>query len=104
MATATPEPTQPPIEVDEISDTDSAIDFRSLASSTTSIGSSILKSREENGRTYHAYKDGKYVYPDDENEKDRLDRKLCFLFLFLSFKIFPYALRSILHFHSPSYT
>jgi hypothetical protein len=28
----------------------------SLASSTTSINSSILKYREENGRTYHAYK------------------------------------------------
>lgn len=27
-------------------------------SSTTSIGSSILKYRQENGRTYHAYKDG----------------------------------------------
>jgi hypothetical protein len=28
----------------------------SIASSTTSINSSILKYREENGRTYHAYK------------------------------------------------
>jgi len=27
-------------------------------SSTTSIGSSILRYRQENGRTYHAYKDG----------------------------------------------
>jgi len=45
----------------------------SFSSSTTSIGSSILRSRQENGRTYHAYKEGKYVFPDDENEKDRLD-------------------------------
>jgi hypothetical protein len=30
----------------------------SFASSTTSIGSSIMRHREENGRTYHAYKDG----------------------------------------------
>ncbi|KAH6714744.1 S-adenosyl-L-methionine-dependent methyltransferase [Leptodontidium sp. MPI-SDFR-AT-0119] len=43
------------------------------ASSTTSIGSSILKYREENGRTYHAYKDSQYVLPSDENELDRLD-------------------------------
>jgi hypothetical protein len=28
----------------------------SIVSSTTSISSSILKYREENGRTYHAYK------------------------------------------------
>lgn len=35
---------------------DSAYDGDSVASSTTSIGSSVLKYREENGRTYHAYK------------------------------------------------
>lgn len=37
-------------------DNDSAYDAESLASSTTSISSSVLKFREENGRTYHAYK------------------------------------------------
>ncbi|KAL3419538.1 methyltransferase domain-containing protein [Phlyctema vagabunda] len=74
-------------EADDYSDRDSA--FASLgASSTTSIGSSILKYREENGRTYHAYKEGKYPLPNDEvsppligldvaniekGEKDRLD-------------------------------
>jgi hypothetical protein len=36
-------------------DNDSSLGLE-LASSTTSIGSSILKYREENGRTYHAYK------------------------------------------------
>lgn len=35
---------------------DSAIDSGSVNSSTASIASSILKYREENGRTYHAYK------------------------------------------------
>ncbi|KAH9204207.1 S-adenosyl-L-methionine-dependent methyltransferase, partial [Leptodontidium sp. 2 PMI_412] len=43
------------------------------ASSTTSINSSIMKYREENGRTYYAYKDCKYQYPNDETENDRLD-------------------------------
>jgi len=42
-------------------------------SATTSLSSSILKYREENGRTYHAYKDGKYYWPNDERENDRLD-------------------------------
>jgi hypothetical protein len=42
-------------EPDEYED-DSGIDDASLASSTTSIGSSVMKYREENGRTYHAYK------------------------------------------------
>jgi SAM-dependent methyltransferase len=54
-------------------DNDSALGDDNPADSTTSIGSSILKYREENGRTYHAYKDGKYPLPNDEPEMDRLD-------------------------------
>ncbi|KAF9773096.1 hypothetical protein IL306_009139 [Fusarium sp. DS 682] len=42
-------------------------------SSTSSLTSSILKYRQENGRTYHGYKDGQYVMPNDEQEQDRLD-------------------------------
>lgn len=38
-----------------------------------SVTDSIYDYREENGRTYHAYKDGKYLLPNDEREKDRLD-------------------------------
>ncbi|KAF6802330.1 methyltransferase domain-containing protein [Colletotrichum musicola] len=34
---------------------------------------SLLDYREENGRTYHRYKDGKYNLPNDERENDRLD-------------------------------
>ncbi|KAL2214479.1 S-adenosyl-L-methionine-dependent methyltransferase [Sarocladium strictum] len=33
----------------------------------------ILAYRQENGRTYHAYKDGTYVLPNDESENQRLD-------------------------------
>jgi len=52
---------------DEFDDADSALgeDDEDL-SSTASIGSSILRYRQENGRTYHAYKDGKYLLPNDE--------------------------------------
>jgi SAM-dependent methyltransferase len=53
-------------------DTDSSLGEEVL-SSTTSISSSILNYRRENGRTYHAYKDGKYVLPNDEAENERLD-------------------------------
>ncbi|QGI63796.1 hypothetical protein CEK27_007767 [Fusarium fujikuroi] len=64
------------LEVDE-ADTNTASDTDSLGSiegsSTSSITSSILKYRQENGRTYHAYKDGQYVIPNDEQEQDRLD-------------------------------
>ncbi|KAH9218270.1 S-adenosyl-L-methionine-dependent methyltransferase [Leptodontidium sp. 2 PMI_412] len=52
---------------------DSALRGEGNASSTASINSNITKYREENGRTYHAYKDGKYQYPNDERENDRLN-------------------------------
>ncbi|RDW69194.1 S-adenosyl-L-methionine-dependent methyltransferase-6 [Coleophoma cylindrospora] len=52
---------------------DSSLGEPEAGSSTTSIRSSILKYREENGRTYHAYKDGAYLFPNDEKEADRLD-------------------------------
>jgi hypothetical protein len=35
-------------------------------SDTTSIADSILAYRQENGRTYHAFKDGSYVLPNDK--------------------------------------
>ncbi|KAF6805690.1 hypothetical protein CSOJ01_09335 [Colletotrichum sojae] len=45
----------------------------SVASSTTSVYSSVLQYRQENGRTYHSYKEGKYILPNDERENERLD-------------------------------
>jgi len=38
-----------------------------------SVSSSIFNYRVENGRTYHAYSDGKYLVPNDEKEQDRMD-------------------------------
>lgn len=35
-------------------------------STTTSLSDSIFNYRKEHGRTYHAYKDGKYIFPNDE--------------------------------------
>ncbi|KAF3806833.1 putative methyltransferase tdiE [Colletotrichum gloeosporioides] len=45
----------------------------STSESTQSVTASIFNYRQENGRTYHAYKDGKYTLPNDEREIDRLD-------------------------------
>ena len=40
---------------------------------TASLTSSIENYTVENGRRYHAFKDGSYVMPNDETELDRLD-------------------------------
>ena len=40
---------------------------------TASLTSSIERYPIENGRRYHAFKDGNYVMPNDETELDRLD-------------------------------
>ncbi|KAL1614413.1 hypothetical protein SLS54_009760 [Diplodia seriata] len=40
---------------------------------TSSLTSSVTAYPVEHGRRYHAYKDGSYIMPNDENEADRLD-------------------------------
>jgi len=53
-------------------DVDSALgDGMSLFSSTASLRSSLLNHRDENGRKYHAFKDGKYLLPTDDQELER---------------------------------
>ena len=42
-------------------------------SETTSLTSSITHYRHENGRRYHAYKDGEYWGPNDEKQNEQLD-------------------------------
>lgn len=42
-------------------------------SATKSLSSSVLHYQYENGRRYHAYKEGAYFLPNDEREQDRLD-------------------------------
>ncbi|KAH8155419.1 uncharacterized protein LAJ45_00429 [Morchella importuna] len=41
--------------------------------STNTLKSSIFDYRFENGRRYHAYRDGKYMFPNDDAEQERLD-------------------------------
>ncbi|TDZ34602.1 Secondary metabolism regulator LAE1 [Colletotrichum spinosum] len=76
------------IDVDEQLSEDASSDLDgSLASSKTSIASSIYNFRTENGRTYHRYKDGKYNYPNDERENDRLDLQHELFFITLNGKL-----------------
>ncbi|KAH6871398.1 S-adenosyl-L-methionine-dependent methyltransferase [Thelonectria olida] len=73
MAELEPHPSEADQETNQIDDGDSAFGEGDVFSATFSIRSRILKYREENGRTYHAYKDGKYLTPNDEQESHRLD-------------------------------
>ncbi|GKT42096.1 putative methyltransferase tdiE [Colletotrichum spaethianum] len=61
------------LDVDEEQDDARSEVGSSIASSSTSLRNSLLDYRVENGRTYHRYKDGKYVVPNDDRELDRLD-------------------------------
>ncbi|OJD32350.1 methyltransferase domain-containing protein [Diplodia corticola] len=63
------------IEVDTGFETDSAVGTieDQLSAYSQSLSSSVVNYPVENGRRYHAYKDGAYFMPNDENEQDRLD-------------------------------
>lgn len=56
---------------DNVSDT--ASDYHSDVSATTSVNSSIFDFQYQNGRRYHAYRAGQYLLPNDEQEQERLD-------------------------------
>jgi hypothetical protein len=62
-----------PINWADSSDSDSG--YNETQMSTASVTSSIFAYEQENGRTYHAYKAGKYVMPNDEGEQERMDSK-----------------------------
>ncbi|GAB1211559.1 hypothetical protein ATERTT37_000682 [Aspergillus terreus] len=57
-------------EVDDDPTSDYAEDF---ASDTTSLNSMITAYRFENGRRYHAYKEGAYWGPNDDIQNEQLD-------------------------------
>jgi hypothetical protein len=55
----------------DLGDSDSGYGEPSM--STASLRSSIFDYEEEYGRSYHAFRRGKYVMPNDEREQDRMD-------------------------------
>ncbi|RDW68160.1 hypothetical protein BP6252_09556 [Coleophoma cylindrospora] len=90
MAQSHDNPPSTILEAEEEDYNDSDSGFGSVTgSSTASLASSILKHREENGRTYHAYKEERnYVLPNDELENDRLDLQNHIFLLTLQNKLF----------------
>ncbi|KAI9806983.1 MAG: hypothetical protein M1833_002641 [Piccolia ochrophora] len=63
---------QSAIEIDRDSENDSAYGD-DLSTFTASLTSTVFDYQYENGRRYHAYQEGKYIMPNDEQESDRLD-------------------------------
>ncbi|KAL2154645.1 hypothetical protein VTH82DRAFT_3321 [Thermothelomyces myriococcoides] len=59
-------------EVESIWDGDSAFED-GPSSATTWLKSSVMQYEWKHGRRYHAYQAGKYLFPNDEREQDRLD-------------------------------
>ncbi|KAJ5096448.1 S-adenosyl-L-methionine-dependent methyltransferase [Penicillium alfredii] len=62
-----------PYDIEVDGDASSSTDVDDASSELASLTSSILTYVYENGRTYHAYRPGTYVLPNDEREQDRLD-------------------------------
>ncbi|KAF5009123.1 hypothetical protein FDECE_4675 [Fusarium decemcellulare] len=63
------------VEVDdEAGENDSAFgDSEGSSSYLSSLKSSILNYKYENGRRYHAFREGTYLVPNDAEEQDRMD-------------------------------
>ncbi|KAK3998047.1 methyltransferase domain-containing protein [Cladorrhinum sp. PSN332] len=74
------------VDEGELNDTDSSLG-EDAVSSTASLTSSILQYRQENGRTYHSFKDGSYHFPNDELENERLDLQHHIFYLTLDGKL-----------------
>lgn len=69
-----PAPRQPLEEEGNILvDTDSSYSEDESSTYTASLTSSILNFPIENGRRYHAFREGTYIFPNDAPEQDRMD-------------------------------
>jgi len=66
------------IDIDDtvsLSSIDTGYESDSLASSSTSLSSSVRDYTFENGRRYHKFREGTYNFPNDDSEQDREDMK-----------------------------
>ncbi|KAH6717663.1 S-adenosyl-L-methionine-dependent methyltransferase [Leptodontidium sp. MPI-SDFR-AT-0119] len=76
-------------------DDDSALGDASIYTTSTSVRSSVFQFVQENGRTYHAYREGKYYLPNDEMEQDRLDLQHHLFLLTLSGELYNAPIKDI---------
>lgn len=61
-----------PIDCDSFQSSDES-EILGDFSSTMSVMSSVRRFERENGRTYHSYRAGRYYFPNDATEAERLD-------------------------------
>ncbi|RKK34310.1 hypothetical protein BFJ68_g17505 [Fusarium oxysporum] len=62
------------LQVDDDLEDDSAYAAsEASASFVSSINSSVFRYKYENGRRYHAFREGAYLVPNDDEEQDRMD-------------------------------
>jgi len=64
--------------IQAISGTDSEDDSTfgdSGSTANTSITSSVMNYKFENGRRYHSFREGRYAFPNDDREQEREDLK-----------------------------
>ncbi|EXJ69618.1 uncharacterized protein A1O5_07654 [Cladophialophora psammophila CBS 110553] len=91
--------TQPEADVDEPNQTASDVEidhgydsedsgFEQDSVLTQSVRSSIYQYKVENGRTYHAYKEGQYFMPNDLAEHERLELQHRAMFLAAGAELF----------------
>ena len=68
---------QPPVAMEPATADDGADsafgEDSDMSSYATSLKSKVRNFKYENGRTYHSYREGQYVLPNDESEQDRQD-------------------------------
>ncbi|KAK8155195.1 S-adenosyl-L-methionine-dependent methyltransferase [Phyllosticta citrichinensis] len=60
---------------EDFSDAESGYNSDDNGSMTTSVSSSVRDYNFENGRRYHKFCEGRYIFPNDEQEQDREDMK-----------------------------
>lgn len=63
------------IEIGASSESDTGYETESLSSASTSVSSSVRDYTFENGRRFHKYNEGRYLFPNDESEQEREDMK-----------------------------
>ncbi|TEA09790.1 Secondary metabolism regulator LAE1 [Colletotrichum sidae] len=67
------QPPPAPVEVDDEDDPESAFGDDDASRASTSLASVRSAYEWKHGRRYHGYRSGKYSFPNDEDEQDRLD-------------------------------